>query len=415
MWDKTNDLNFEFFISRHIIKTGKGSLARPPVRIAVISVALGTAVMIVSLAVLMGFQEEIREKVSAFNAHVQITAFDQNVSYETRPIAPEQEFLSTLSQNPYVKHLQPFATKAGIIRTKTDIQGVVFKGVDPTYDWSFFEARLDEGRLPLFQDSAASKEVLVSRKLANMLQLKTNDDIRMYFVVEGEAKPRGRRFTISGLYNTGLEEFDKMLVFGDLRHIRKLNGWDTTEVGGYEIYIKDFSKLDQAGVSIYEATPYNLNARTVKEVFPQIFDWLELQDVNVLIIMCLMILVSVMAVTSSLLILILERTSFIGVLKAMGTQNWALRKIFLHVSGYVILKGMLWGNVIGLGICYVQSNYKILTLPQESYYMEYVPVSVHLTQLLALNLGSFVVCTLVLLIPTMVISSITPIKAIKYE
>jgi lipoprotein-releasing system permease protein len=311
--------------------------------------------------------------------------------------------------------LQPFATKAGIIRTKTDIQGVVFKGVDPTYDWSFFEARLDEGRLPLFQDSAASKEVLVSRKLANMLQLKTNDDIRMYFVVEGEAKPRGRRFTISGLYNTGLEEFDKMLVFGDLRHIRKLNGWDTTEVGGYEIYIKDFSKLDQAGVSIYEATPYNLNARTVKEVFPQIFDWLELQDVNVLIIMCLMILVSVMAVTSSLLILILERTSFIGVLKAMGTQNWALRKIFLHVSGYVILKGMLWGNVIGLGICYVQSNYKILTLPQESYYMEYVPVSVHLTQLLALNLGSFVVCTLVLLIPTMVISSITPIKAIKYE
>jgi lipoprotein-releasing system permease protein len=408
-------LNFEFFISRHIIKTGKGSLARPPVRIAVISVALGTAVMIVSLAVLMGFQEEIREKVSAFNAHVQITAFDQNVSYETRPIAPEKEFLEALSQNQYVKHLQPFATKAGIIRTKTDIQGVVFKGVDKTFDWTFFENRLDEGRLPLFHDSTSSKEVLVSRKLANMLNMKSGDDIRMYFVVEGEAQPRGRKFSISGLYNTGLEEFDKMIVFGDLSHIRKLNGWAPYEVGGYELFIKDFAKLDQAGASIYQSTPYDLNARTVKEVFPQIFDWLELQDVNVIIIISLMILVSVMAVTSSLLILILERTSFIGVLKAMGTQNWALRKIFLHVSGYVILKGMFWGNLIGLGICYLQSTYKILSLPQESYYMEYVPVSVHLGQVVTLNLGSFVICTLVLIIPTMVISSITPVNAIKYE
>jgi lipoprotein-releasing system permease protein len=217
------------------------------------------------------------------------------------------------------------------------------------------------------------------------------------------------------LYNTGLEEFDKMIVFGDLSHIRKLNGWAPYEVGGYELFIKDFAKLDQAGASIYQSTPYDLNARTVKEVFPQIFDWLELQDVNVIIIISLMILVSVMAVTSSLLILILERTSFIGVLKAMGTQNWALRKIFLHVSGYVILKGMFWGNLIGLGICYLQSTYKILSLPQESYYMEYVPVSVHLGQVVTLNLGSFVICTLVLIIPTMVISSITPVNAIKYE
>lgn len=408
-------MNFEFFISRHIIKTGKGSLSRPPVRIAVISVAVGTAVMIVSLAVLMGFQEEIREKVSAFNAHVQITAFDQNVSYETRPIAPEKEYLEALSQNPYVKHLQPFATKAGIIRTKTDIQGVVFKGVDKIYDWTFFRDRLDEGRLPVIGDSTASKEVLASRKLANMMQLKSGDEIRMYFVVEGEAQPRGRKFVISGLYNTGLEEFDKMLVFGDLRHIRKLNGWAANEVGGYELFIKDFTQIDQAGTSIYQSTPYDLNARTVKEVFPQIFDWLELQDVNVIIIISLMILVSVMAVTSSLLILILERTSFIGVLKAMGTQNWALRKIFLHVSGYVILKGMFWGNLIGLGICYLQSTYKIMALPQESYYMEYVPVSVHLGQVITLNVGSFIICTLVLIVPTMVISSITPVKAIKYE
>jgi lipoprotein-releasing system permease protein len=408
-------LNFEFFISRHIIKTGKGSLSRPPVRIAVISVSLGTAVMIVSLAVLMGFQEEIREKVSAFASHIQITSYDLNQSYETRPIAYNHEFVKNIQSNPYVKHIQPFATKAGIIRTKQDIQGVVFKGVDSTFDWSFFGKRLDSGNLPMFDDTAASKSILISRKLANMLNIKTGDDVRMYFVIEGEAQPRGRKFEVSAIYNTGLEEFDKITVFGDIRQIRKLNGWGSGETGGYELYIRDFEKIDEAGKSIYQTIPYDMNARTVKELFPQIFDWLELQDVNVLIILILMILVSIMAVTSSLLILILERTSFIGIMKAMGTRDWAIRKIFLNVSAYIILQGMFWGNLAGLGICYLQSTYKIMKLPQESYYMQYVPVSLHLSQIIILNIATFIICTLVLIIPTVVISKITPVKAIKYD
>jgi len=406
-------MNTELFIARRLVKGGPGSFSAPVIRIAIISIVIGIAVMIVSVAIVTGFQKQIRDKIVGFGSHIQIAKYDSNNSFEFEPISADQAFYQTIKQTKGIKNVQVFATKAGIIKTSEQIQGVVFKGVGSDFDWSFFNDKLVSGNPFSTTDTLASDSVLISQNLADLLKIKTGDPLRMYFIIDNMA--RARRFTVSGIYNTGLAEFDLKFIFGDIRQIQKLNGWDENMVSGFDVYINDFDELDKLGKVVYKEAGYDLNARTIRELYPQMFDWLELQDMNVIIILILMVLVSGMAMISTLLILILERTNMIGVLKALGARNLSIRRIFLYNAAYIIGKGLLYGNIVGISICLLQSYFGIIRLPQESYFMSVVPINLDVIHIVVLNVSTLIVCTLMLLLPSFVITRITPVKAIRFD
>ncbi len=406
-------MNTEQFIARRLIKGGPGSFSAPVIRIAIISVALGLAVMIVSVAIVTGFQRQIRDKIVGFGSHVQIARFDSNNSFEFEPISKNQAFVQKLENNAGIKHIQVFATKAGIIKTTDQIQGVVFKGVGSDFDWSYFNDKLVSGKLFSTRDSAADESVIISQNLADLLKIKTGDPLRMYFIIDNKA--RARKFTVSGIYNTGLGEFDLKFIFGDIRQIQKLNGWSEDMVSGFDIYIHDFDELDKMGELVYNEAGFDLNARTIRDLYPQMFDWLELQDMNVIIILVLMVLVSGMAMISTLLILILERTNMIGVLKAMGARNLSIRRIFMYNAAYIVGKGLLYGNIAGISLCLLQKYLGLVSLPQESYFMSVVPINLDIFHLLLLNAGTLAACTLMLVLPSFIIARINPVKAIRFD
>lgn len=408
-------LNTEFFIARHILSGRKDSFSRPIVRISVLSIALSIAVMIISVAMVTGFQTEIREKVIGFGAHIQISNFDSNNSYESTPLTINQPFYPSLQNEPGVKHIQVFAIKAGIIKTQENIEGVVLKGIGSDFDWSFFEDKIIEGKAFKVSDTGRTNDVLISNFHASRLKLKTGDDLIMYFISEGQTQPSVRKFKISGIYNTGLEEFDKTFVLGDIHHIQRINKWDSTMVGGFEVIIDDFSHLDEVTDRVYKAIGYDLNAKSIREMYPQIFDWLSFQDVNVAIIIIMMIFVAIINMISTLLIIIIEKTSMIGILKSLGTTNWSVRKIFLYNSAYLIGNGLLWGNLFAILICLLQMQFGILKLDPASYYVNTVPVNLNVTHLLMINGGTLVICLLVLIIPTFIITRISPVKAIRFD
>jgi lipoprotein-releasing system permease protein len=406
-------MNTERFIASRLIKGGPGSFSAPVIRIAIISVVIGLAVMIVSVAIVTGFQNQIREKIIGFGSHIQIAKFDSNNSFEFEPIDKNQAFYHRLQNTKGIKHIQVFATKAGIIKTKEQIQGVVFKGVGSDFDWSFFKDKMVSGKLFSTSDSMPGNDVIISKNLADLLKIKVGDPLRMYFIIENQA--RARRFTVSGIYNTDLAEFDLKFIFGDIRQIQKLNGWNANQVSGFDVYINDFKDLDKMGKIVYKAVGYDLNAKTIRDLYPQLFDWLDLQDMNVIIILVLMVLVSGMAMISTLLILILERTNMIGVLKALGSRNISIRRIFLYNAAYIIGKGLLYGNMVGISICLLQKYFSIVSLPQESYFMSVVPINLDLIQILLLNVGTLAICTLMLLLPSFIVTRITPVKAIRFD
>lgn len=371
--------------------------------------------MIISVAVVLGFKSAIREKVIGFGSHIQVTKFDMNQSLEATPIAKDQPFVENLKQQPGIKHIQVFGIKSGLIKTKDDIQGVIFKGIDNGFDWSFFSRNISEGKRLEFNDSAISNDILISKALSSLLKFKTGDDVRMYFIVEGEMQPRGRKFNIAGIYETGLEEFDKIYVIGDLRHIQKLNNWEANQVAGFEILIDDFDDLSAMTAIVNSELEYDLKATTISDINPQIFDWLNLQDMNVAIIIILMVLVSVISMISTLLILVLEKTNMIGILKALGSTNQGIRRIFLIQASYLLGIGLFWGNFIGISLSFIQSYTGWFKLDEASYYVSQVPVKLELMPVLLINLGTFLICLLILIIPTIVIARITPIKAIRWE
>lgn len=406
-------MNYEFFIASRIIHAGKGSFSGPVVRIAVASVGIGLAVMIIAVAIVTGFQRQIQEKITGFAAHIQIARFDENSSMELAPVNRNQPFYSQLQETPGIQHIQVFGTKAGIIKTADQMHGVLLHGIGSDFDWSFFRDKMTDGRIFSVSDTAANDSVIISRSIAKLLNLKTGDPLRMYFFIDNKA--RGRRFIISGIYDTGLEEFDKMYVFGDIAHIQKLNGWDSTQVSGFEVFINDFRDISRMEDVVYHKIGYELNARSIKELYPQLFDWLALQDMNVVIILLLMVLVAGITMISTLLILILERTNMIGMLKALGSTNLSIRKIFLYNAAYIIVKGMIWGNVTGLLLCFLQLKFHLIGLPQESYFMSYVPVNINLLHILLINAGSIVVCLGILLVPSFIIARISPVKAIRLD
>jgi lipoprotein-releasing system permease protein len=414
-------VNTEFFIARRLIldKETKKTISRSMLTIAVIGVSLSLAVMIISVAIVTGFKYEITNKIVGFGSHIQIINFDSNESYETQPIKKDQEFLDKLRSEPYIINVQAFATKAGIIKSGTDIQGVVLKGIGSDFDWTFFKNYITEGNIFTVRDSVRTNMVVISRYIANLLKLGVGDEFIMYFIQD---PPRMRRFEVSGIYETSLEEFDKTFVLADINHIQRLNDWNDNQISGFEITVNDFKHLEELTYQVmnivgfgFEDDGSRLKVTNINEKYPQIFDWLNLQDMNVFIILILMLVVAGFNMVAGLLILILDRTNMIGILKALGTANLSIRKIFLYQAGFLIIKGLFWGNLIGLGICLIQKYFAILKLDQTSYYLTAVPVNLSIYHLLALNIVTCIVILLILIIPSVVISKISPVKAIQFN
>jgi lipoprotein-releasing system permease protein len=423
-------LNTELFIARRIIFSGvqKGKISRPIVRIAVWGIALGMAVMIVTLAVVTGFQKEIRDKVVGFGSHIQITNYDNNSSLEPAPVKNNSALKKTLAAIPGVGHVQMYGIKAGIIKSQDDILGVVMKGIGKDFNWEFFHHNITEGSGFVAGDTAPSNKILISRYIANKLRLKPGDKLRMYFIQANQQ--RQRAFKVSGIYETGLEGFDNVMVFADIGHVQRLNNWDSTQIAGYEVLLKDFKKMDPINEQINEELaklyPDSLAAdssraltvmqgKTIRELNPQIFNWLDFTDTNAVIIIFLMLFVAVINMTSALLILILERTNMIGILKAIGATNRNVRRIFLINAGWLIGQGLLIGNAIGIGLSLIQQKWHLIHLDQESYYVPWVPIHIDWLQMLGINALTLGVCLIVLLLPSLIISRITPVKAIRFS
>ena len=408
-------MKFELFITRHIIGKEKENLSRPAVRIGIISIALGLAAMIVAIAILTGFQTEIRDKVSGFSAHITITSYDFNKSLESSPVLTEQSFYPHLDTLEDVKHIQVFATKGGIIKTDNEMEGVILKGIGRDYDWTILEGWLKEGEIPEYVDSVRSTDILISSLIADKLEFELGDDVRMYFVTEGQKQPRGRKFTIAGIYSSGFEDFDAHYIYADIRQIQRLNNWNENMVSGFEVMVNDFDRVEEVGMELKSYIGYHLKSETVKQTEEQIFSWLELQDMNVIVIVVLMVIVAGFSMISALLILILEKTNMIGILKALGSRNSSIRRIFIYNAAYIIGIGLLWGNIVGIGLCLLQHYFSLVPLPVESYYVSTVPIQLSWPYILILNLGTFIFCTLMLILPSFVITRITPVKAIRFK
>ncbi|MBM3403441.1 MAG: ABC transporter permease [Bacteroidetes bacterium] len=406
-------MGISYFISRRLLSFSKENFSTPIIRISIFSVAIGLAVMIISVAVVTGFQQEIRNKVVGFGGHIQITGFSDNESMEPEPVSMNQLFYPSLKDKPGIGHIQVFASKAGIIRTRDQIQGTVLKGLGADFDVSFFQKQLLQGNLPDTRSETRSDDMVISGKLCSLLDLKLGDTIRMYFI--SGSHTLARKFRISGIYETGMEEFDLVYVMADIRHVQKLNGWGADQVAGFEVLIAQFTELDKMAEEVYRSIGYDLNCRTIKQLYPQIFDWLALQDMNVLIILGLMAIVTTITMISTLLILILENTSRIGILKAMGMRNWSIRRMFLYHASFILIIGLLIGNFLGVGLCFLQKYSGLISLSQESYYVSVVPIHLNFWYVVIVNMATLIFCTLALILPSYIITRISPVRAIRFS
>ena len=413
-------LNLEYFLARRIATQTGGRKNNVMVRIATLSVAIGIAVMIISLSVIFGFKREIAAKLSGFGSHVQIVNLDGNVSYETVPISKNQPFLSQIRSVRNFSGMYPYAVTIGIPRGERAMQGVVLKGVDSTYDWSFFRQNLVEGELPDVQSGVRTKDIAVSRSLADLLEVSVGDALEMLFIQD---PPRRDLFRVAGIYDTQFSEIDHMMVLTDLRNVQRLNGWDSTQITGFEIATSDFGRLEPFTDDVYQVVFDNLTGDehdslrviNIRERFPMIFDWLDAHNVNAGVIITVMLLVALFNMIAALLIILLERTSMIGTLKALGMGNRALQKMFVIRSSFVIIKGMFWGNVVGIGLCLLQHCTGWISLSQEGYFLTTVPIFIDWGWLALLNAATFLFIVALLALPTMIISLILPEKTIRFE
>lgn len=417
-------MNVNLYIARRIFsdKENRKSLSHRIVNIALLGIILGLVVLILSVTIVTGYKTEVGKKVIGFGSHLQIVNLDSNESYETSPVSQNQPFLPELKSIDGVRHVQVFATKPGIIKAGTEIQGVVLKGIGPDFDWSFFLENKISGEPFTVQDTAKTNKVWISKQMADLLGAKIGDKLSMFFVNPSDVVPRQRKFELAGIYKTSLEEFDRLFVLADINHVRKLNNWSEDEVSGFEVLVNDFRNLDQtekkvSNLILRHTRPDSpvLQVVSIKDKYRQIFDWLGLLDMNVWIILVLMVLVAGFNMVSSLLVIILERTQMIGILKAMGARNWSVRKVFLYFSGMLILKALIWGNVVGVGICLLQYYTHFFKLDAASYYLAYVPVNLSIVHLLLLNIGTVIVTIAMLVLPSYFITKISPEKIIRFE
>ena len=411
-------MNYEYFLAKRIIgsRAYKSSISAPIIKIGIAAIAIGIIVMMIAIATGIGLQQKIRDKAVAFNGHVTISSFDSNASDESlNPIALQQEFYPEFTSVEGISHIQAVATKFGVIRTETDFEGVVLKGVGQDYDWKYIEEFLVEGELPSYAGTI-NNDVLVSQYLANRLEFNVGDSFQMYFMKDDENKPPFiRAFNIVGIYNSGFQELDETYFLGDIKHVQRLNKWSANEIGNFEVFIEDYNELQAKGIKIYQNTPSTFNTQTVAQKYATIFEWIGIFDKNIYGIIGIMIIVAGINMITALLVLILERTQMIGILKALGSNNLSIRKVFLYNASYLIVLGLFWGNLIGLTLLFIQKQFKLFPLDPSVYYVTEVPVYINATYIIALNIGTFLLCLIMLLVPSYIITKITPVKAIRFE
>ena len=410
-------MKFEFFLAKRIISTKayKSSISAPIIKIGIVAIALSVIVMLISISTGIGLQNEIRDKVSAFNGHIQISNFDSNNSEESiRPINVSMDLLQALGSINNIKSLNQIGLKFGIIRTSENFDGALFKGVDSTYNWSNISDYVIRGFTPNIS-SITSNEVLISDNLSNKLDLKINDSFQMIFSRNLESKVIIRKFNIVGLYDSGFNEIDENIIFGDLKHLKRINNWNNNQSGAIEIFIDDYSLLSETSRIIYQSTPSNYNSVNIKQKYSSIFDWIQIFDKNIIAILFIMVLVCSINIISVLLVLILERTNMIGILKSIGADNSSIKSVFLIIVSYIIFLGLLIGNLVGLGLLFAQKKLSLVKLDPEIYYTSQVPVYLSLDYVLILNLFTFLVCLFSIVIPSFLISKISPIDSIKFR
>lgn len=405
-------MNFEYFIAKRLAKKSGKTFSRPIIIIATLSITLGIAVMIFSISVLQGFKSEIKEKIVGFGSHIQIIPYKAHNSYKVEGISLSKQEKETILKIPNIKSIHPFVSKGGLIKTKTDFQGIVLKGIDKDFDTSFFHHYLIKGRL-LNTKIPNNTEAVISKQIAQKLVLKIGDKLRVYFYIDNNY--RARAFNVVGIYETGLSIYDEKVVVCDMTQVQSLNNLDSNQVEGYEVLLKDFKKLEQSADDIYNSTSQDKSIQTIQEIEPTLFSWLDLLDSNVFVILIVMMLVSIITITSTLLIIIFEKTQTIGILKGFGATNRTIMKIFLYNAGRIIIKGLIFGNALALSLGYLQDRFHIIKLDQESYYLTSVPIEISFIQVVMVNIGTILICLIALLLPLRSISKISPIKSIRFD
>jgi len=405
-------VNFEYYIAKRITFQSKRTFSKTVVRIAIAAIALSLAVMMVSISIVKGFQHEIKSKVIGFASHIQITHTNINYTFENEPIEYSQDVYKRISSIDQVNNIQVFANKPGIIKTTEAIEGVVLKGVSSTYDWSYIRQFLVEGEIPTFTDSTTSTNLIISNLIAKKLRLNIGDDVAIYFV---QQPPRVRKFIITGIFDSGIEEIDQVFAICDIKQIQKLNNWENNQIGGYEVFINDLEEIEQVNDIVRAGVNFNEDTKMISQIYPQIFDWLNLLNINVRIILILMVIVAAVNMITALLIIILEKTNMIGMLKSMGASDQSVSLIFMIHAAFLIASGVIIGNLIGFTFIFLQYKFELFKLSPESYYMDHVPVLLSWGRFALLNLGTFLICSLIMFIPTQFVSRIKPLKAIRFN
>lgn len=433
-------MNVERFIATRVAFSERKSFSRLIIRIAVVAVALSLSVMIISMAVITGFKHQIGEKIFGFWGHIHITSTQINrTTGESLPVESKQPFYPSLkeldkvnyttsysflgldlpweiqkSTKGGVRHIQVFALKPGIIKTKKQIEGIILKGIGPDFDWSFFQQYLIQGAPITLPDTSASTGIVISQQTAKRVGLSLGDKLIFNFVKDGEVFRRA--FVVEGIFKTGLEEYDLKFALVDIRKVQEMLGWEKNQVGGFEVFVDNLSDLEVLTDYIYyEKLPSNLYCENIREKFPAIFEWLSLQDINEVVIIVLMLIVSIINMITALMILILERTNMVGILKALGQTDWSIRKIFLYYAAYIIVMGLIWGNSLGLAFCWVQKTFGIIKLNEANYYLSVAPIEVNFFHVFFLSIGVLLVTLIFLLFPSWLVTKISPVKAIRFK
>lgn len=414
-------MNTELFIAKRLLSKDKSgnNFSRPIVSVAIWGISLGLAVMILAVAIVTGFKNEITSKVIGFGSHIQIVNYDNNTSYETFPISENQDWIDEVKNIPGVKTFNKFIVKGGIIKTDEYLHGAVFKGIGEDYSWEFFNQYMVDGTPISVIDSIRNDSILISEYIANALHIEVGDRLGAYFIQD---PPRMRMFTVAGIYNTQLEDLDKLFVIVDLKHLRRLNNWEDNQISGFEVYIEDFNRLFEYDLKItriignhFSEDGSLLKVKNITEDYSNIFDWLSLLDMNVWVILTLMLLVAGFNMVSGLLVIILERVNMIGILKSMGATNYNIGKVFVYHAGFLIAKGLFWGNIIGLSICLLQYYFGIVQLDPASYYVSEVPINLNIIHVLLLNIGTLLITTLMMILPSFIVSKISPSEAMRFN
>ncbi len=410
-------MNLELFIAKRLALGDKKSFSRFIIRIAIVAISLSVAVMIISSCMVSGFSKEIKERIFGFWGEIHITNFENSESFESTPIKKGQVLIEKIKLSNDVKNIAPFIIKAGILKTENEMDGIVLKGVDVSYDWKTIQDFIKDGNgIKYKSDSTSSKEILISQSTAKKLNLKVGDKVIVYFIQKELSAPIGRKLKVSGIFQTGLEEYDQQYALVDIQLLRQLNQWQTDEVAGYEVRLHDMRKMDAFKDSIYyKYIDQKVNAQTMRDINRNIFEWLDLTRVSGYMILAFAFLIAVLNMVTALIILIIDRTNMIGILKSIGASNKSITKVFVYNAAYIILNGLFWGNVMGLGICILQQHFGFIKMNQENYYLSEAPVYFNLLSILLINVGTLLICTFIMLLPTRLISKISPIKAIRFE